>query len=87
MKHTTVKTKSGESVVFHKSQTGWPQLFHGGPWFFEPVNWNINEVYSCGFATQRAALEAAEEEEADREQPSYCGECGVTHGPPLCEEA
>lgn len=44
-------------VVYHKSEAGMPDVHEGGPWFFEPENYN-GDVFSPGYAT-RAEAEAA----------------------------
>lgn len=55
-------TQSGRSVAYHKREAGNPNIHHGGPWFFEPAgNYSSGEVYSIGFPSLAAALEAAEE--------------------------
>lgn len=51
-------------VVFHKENAGRSESFDGGPWFFEPSNYEGNDVYSEGYATKEAAEHAANEWES-----------------------
>ena len=46
--------------VYHKKESGAPELHKNGEWFFEPEDWNEGEVFSEGYATKGEAEEAAE---------------------------
>lgn len=66
MKQTTSKQsdKSNQTVngfvVFHKDNAGYPDVFDsGGPWFYEPENYQGNDQFSEGYPTKEAAIEAA----------------------------
>ena len=62
-------TESGEFVVFNRYTAGSPSCFidKGGDWFYEPVDLQMNIVYSDGYPSREAALEAAEEWEEKME--------------------
>lgn len=55
----TIETLNGPYVVYRKAEAGAPELHKGGPWFFEPADYDGNEVYSKGYGTRRDAVEAA----------------------------
>ena len=48
--------------IYHKRDAGDPSLHKGGPWFFQPRDFETNEVYSRGYRTYRAAAKAAVED-------------------------
>lgn len=58
-------TPSGQHRIFHYAQAGQPDAFAEdaavqGPWFFEPNDAHGGDgVYSDGYPTQEAALDAA----------------------------
>lgn len=49
-------------VVYHKSTAGTPELHKGGPWFYQPLDFDGGEVWSVGHRSYRAALKAASAE-------------------------
>lgn len=61
-----IRTASGSYRVYHKEEAFEPTNFEGGPWFFEPADYSDSEAYSLGYATEMAALDAAEAWEAKR---------------------
>lgn len=71
----------GQWLIFHKDDAGCPECFadlgelddegnlSGGPWYYEPNNpHGGDDVYSLGYPTKEAALDAAEAEEPDSEE-------------------
>lgn len=47
--------------IYHESEGADVDLHQaedGGPWFYEPDDWDANEVYSVGYPTHQDALEA-----------------------------
>ena len=46
-------------TVYHRDTAGQPSAHtdHGGPWYFEPKDYN-GDVYSPGYPTREAAAEA-----------------------------
>lgn len=62
-------TASGDFRVYHRSESGDPEIHDDGEWYYQPnpdrfPEANGGEVYSSGYATEREALDAAEDEEA-----------------------
>jgi hypothetical protein len=58
MKHIKGRRFS-DFTVYHQSTAGDPDAHKDGPWFYEPHGWEMNEVYSDGYATYHEALRAA----------------------------
>ena len=54
------KTESGNYVIFQAEEAGQPQYFEPGKFYYEPVNYQDNEVFSDPYDTAEAAVEAAE---------------------------
>lgn len=53
------KLEDAEWTVYHKDEAGDPSLHEGGPWFYQPNDYDDFEVYSSGFLTKKEAIEAA----------------------------
>jgi hypothetical protein len=45
-------------IVFHKSHAAHPESFDGGPWFYQPENWQ-DDVFSLGYSSRQDAIQAA----------------------------
>jgi|GEM_PF-1249987 len=64
-------TKSGDHIVFHYRDHAHSERFRNVPlldempWFFEPIEYTGNEVFSPNFPDPASALAAAEEKEAE----------------------
>lgn len=87
---TRLLTKSGRSVVFHRScGTANPAVYEqaggNGPWHFEPIDYVASNplwrrrgypsfAYSLGHATAEIALAAAEEWEIVKEKERYASD-------------
>ncbi len=56
-----------EYIVYHKDQAQCPELHVGGPYFFQPSDWNEGEIYSPGYATEAEAIDAAEQWATEQE--------------------
>lgn len=50
--------EDSEWVIYHKSDAGDPDLHEGGPWFYHPRDFVDNEVYSEGYSSKDAAIDA-----------------------------
>lgn len=60
-------TKSGNFVVFHSTNACQPDVFNkdeGEGWYFEPVDYESNDIFSPRYDTPEEALAAAENWEA-----------------------
>lgn len=53
-----------EYLVFTPDEATVPEL-HEGPWHFEPVGYGSGEVFSEGYPTKEAAMQAAKEWHAE----------------------
>ncbi len=49
--------KCGEYMIYHKEDAGKAGSHQGGPWFFEPEDWQ-GEVYSEGYPCKEEAVDA-----------------------------
>jgi fructose-1-phosphate kinase PfkB-like protein len=61
-----LQTEDGDYVVFEYTEAAMPEYFESeaaenGPWFFEPRDYEENEIYSAGFRTAEEAEAAAKE--------------------------
>ena len=54
------KTRSGNFIIFHSSQTGDSKIFSKDGWYYEPAHYDTWDVYSRRYRSHKEALEAAE---------------------------
>lgn len=54
-------------TVYHKSEAGSPESHEGGPWFYQPDDFDGGEVWSFGYPTREEAVQACILEADERE--------------------
>lgn len=54
--------------VYHRDDSGSPDMHTDGTWYYEPGDWDTGEVYSAGYATRGEALSACQ---ADADQLAW----------------
>jgi len=70
-------TQSRRCVVFHRDETGLPDEFPEGPFYFKPVLAPYSAASWVGFETEHEAMSAAEAFEAEFGSDTFLpGECG-----------